>query len=260
MARKKTARKQIAKSPAKKVATKVAKKSARKPVGKKASPKTARGRSPAKATRAPRGRAAASRRAATAAGDGGGVFKRLLDRIKPLFNKPLDPRIKHMVEVFGVEAVAGLMDAYRRKQDAAHRDELVATLNALDGRPALFRHGAWAWHELMTSDTAAAKMFYRDMFGWQASDIEMMPGFHYTTFAHNGTDVGGMMAIGPEHGGMQPGWGVYIAVDDVDSAADKAEALGGEIVVPAHNIPVGRWAMVKDPAGAVICLYRAHSA
>ena len=65
------------------------------------------------------------------------------------------------------------------------------------------------------------------------------------------------MAIGPEHGDMPSGWGVYIAVDDVDAAAEKAERLGGEIIVPAHDIPVGRWAMIKDTAGAVLCLYRA---
>lgn len=213
----------------------------------------------AKATKAPRPRTriAKAKPASKAAQSHEGVFQRAFDRIRPLFKKPLDPRIRHLVEVFGVEVVALLMDAARKKMDAAHRDELAATLNALEGRPAPLSHGSWAWHELMTTDAAGAKRFYRDMFGWEAHDMEMMPGFSYTTFSKNGKDIGGMMTIGHEHGDMRPGWGVYVAVDDVDSAADKAEDLGGEIVVPAHDIPVGRWAMIKDPAGAVICLYRA---
>ena len=202
-------------------------------------------------------RALRAKPAARAALSHEGVLQRVFDRIRPLFRKPLDPRIKHLVEVFGVEAVALLMDAARKKVDAAHRDELTAALNALEGRPAPLSHGSWAWHELMTSDAAGAKRFYRDMFGWEAHDMEMMPGFNYTTFSKNGKDIGGMMTIGHEHGDMRPGWGVYVAVDDVDSAADKAEDLGGEIVVPAHDSPVGRWARIKDPGGAVICLYRA---
>lgn len=205
-----------------------------------------------------------ARRNARKANSGGaaerdGVFRRLFDRTKHIFKQPLDPRIKHLVEVFGTEAVVGLMDAYRKRQDDAHQAELREAMAQAEAVAPPIMHGSWVWHELMTSNTAGAKRFYREMFGWTANDIEMMPGFYYTTFTKNGKDLGGMMAIGPEHGDMTPGWGVYIAVDDVDSAADKAEDLGGQIVVPAHDIPVGRWAMVKDPAGAVICLYKSKS-
>lgn len=181
----------------------------------------------------------------------------MFDRVKPIFKQPLDPRIKHLVEVFGTEAVVGLMEAYRKRQDDAHHDELRDAVTRAEITKAPPMHGSWAWHELMTRDVPGSKRFYREVFGWESNDIEMMPGFNYTTFRKNGQDIGGMMDIRPEHGDMQPGWSVYVAVDDVDSAADMAESLGGEIIVPPHDIPVGRWAMVKDPAGAVICLYRA---
>jgi hypothetical protein len=68
------------------------------------------------------------------------------------------------------------------------------------------------------------------------------------------------MAMTPEQTDLPPGWTLYVAVDDVDAAAEKAESLGGEIVVPAHDIPVGRWAMLKDPGGAMICVYKGRTA
>jgi predicted enzyme related to lactoylglutathione lyase len=201
-------------------------------------------------------RKAVAKKAGGAAAAHEGVFHKMMGRIKPLFRKPLDPRIKHMVEVFGEQAVKGLIAAYRETRDTAEAElrEALARAEALKPSPV---HGAWAWHELMTNDVAGSKRFYGELFGWEAYDLEMMPGFNYTLFKHQGKECGGMMALAPEHGHMPPGWGVYVTVDDVDAAAERAELLGGEVIVPPHDIPVGRWSMIKDPGGAMICLYRA---
>jgi predicted enzyme related to lactoylglutathione lyase len=119
--------------------------------------------------------------------------------------------------------------------------------------------GAFVWHELMTTDVARSKSFYGDLFGWKTSEMEMMPGFNYTVINHAKQPHGGMMAITPEHGDMRPHWDVYISVRDVDVTAAKCEQLGGEIVVPPHDIPVGRWAMLKDPTGAQMCIYKSKN-
>ncbi len=187
------------------------------------------------------------------------ILRRIVDRLRPLFRSPMDGRIKQLVDAVGLDLAVMMMHLARKREDATHRDELIETLNALAGRPAPLPHGSWIWHELMTTDVDGSKRFYQELLGWQPQVMEMMPGFNYTTFANNGVDLAGMMAISPEHGEMSSGWGVYVKVDDVDAAAEKAEMLGGEIVVPAHDIPVGRWAMVKDPAGAVICVYKSKA-
>lgn len=116
--------------------------------------------------------------------------------------------------------------------------------------------GAFVWHELMTTDPARCKLFYSDLFGWKTEEMEMMPGFTYTVFNHAKEGHAGMMAITPEHGDVKPHWDVYVNVKDVDAIAARCEELGGEIVVPPHDIPVGRWAMLKDPTGAQICIYK----
>ena len=42
-------------------------------------------------------------------------------------------------------------------------------------------------------------------------------------------------------------------VDDVDDCAKQTEALGGEVLVPPHDVPdVGRVCAVSDPTGAVV--------
>ncbi|MBM4408280.1 MAG: hypothetical protein FJ038_06725 [Chloroflexi bacterium] len=45
-------------------------------------------------------------------------------------------------------------------------------------------------------------------------------------------------------------WAVYFTVDDVDRAADRAQDLGGSVMVPAQDMPGGRFAIVSDPQGA----------
>lgn len=116
--------------------------------------------------------------------------------------------------------------------------------------------GSFVWHELMTPDVARSKDFYSRLFGWKMRDDEMMPGFTYTMMSNKGEGVGGMMAITPEQGDVKPHWMVYIAVKDVDAIAQQTEMMGGEIAVPPHDIPVGRWALLKDPTGAAFAVYK----
>lgn len=139
----------------------------------------------------------------------------------------------------------------KRPAKAAAKSEVVAKPRPLPG--------AFVWHELMTTDPARSKSFYSDLFGWKTEEMEMMPGFTYTVFNHAKEGHAGMMAITPEHGDVKSHWDVYVNVRDVDATAARCEELGGEIVVPPHDIPVGRWAMLKDPTGAQICVYKSKN-
>lgn len=80
-----------------------------------------------------------------------------------------------------------------------------------------------------------------------------MPGMEYTVVSTGGEESGGMMAIPPQAQGTPPFWGVYVSVDDVDATVKQAQTLGGAVVVPPMDIPqVGRFAVIKDPQGAVL--------
>jgi predicted enzyme related to lactoylglutathione lyase len=113
-----------------------------------------------------------------------------------------------------------------------------------------------AWTELYTSDVAAAKRFYGDVFGWRAEDNDMGGGMVYTviTPASGGDNSGqgGIMGISPEMAaqGLTPRWGIYFEVADADATAAKAAELGGKVLMGPDSIPqVGRIALLMDAHG-----------
>lgn len=117
-------------------------------------------------------------------------------------------------------------------------------------------HGRFIWYELMTPDTAGAKSFYGKVVGWTSQDMPMEEGT-YSVLQADGAGVGGMMMLSEEHksAGVPPNWTGYVAVDDVDAAADKVKQLGGSVMRPPQDIPnIGRFAIVADPAGAVLAI------
>jgi len=115
-------------------------------------------------------------------------------------------------------------------------------------------NGAFSWVELMTSDLAAAKSFYSQLFGWriEASDNAEMP---YMSASIDGKQIAGIMPI-PERADNAPScWGGYVTVNNVDETLEKAQALGGEVLVPPTDIPnVGRIGVIQDPQGAFISM------
>jgi predicted enzyme related to lactoylglutathione lyase len=52
-------------------------------------------------------------------------------------------------------------------------------------------------------------------------------------------------------------WLPYFWVDDVDASAQKANDGGAATLVPAMDIPnVGRFAVLRDPQGAVFAMFK----
>jgi predicted enzyme related to lactoylglutathione lyase len=116
----------------------------------------------------------------------------------------------------------------------------------------LLKHGMFSWFELMTSDVAGAKKFYKSLFGWKTADMKM-PGMKYSTVAVGGVEVAGIMTMPPKAKKMPPQWGAYVTVDDVDATARKAVKLGGKVIVSAQDVPgVGRFCVIQDPQGAML--------
>jgi predicted enzyme related to lactoylglutathione lyase len=112
----------------------------------------------------------------------------------------------------------------------------------------------------MTRDTAAAKKFYSDLFGWTWMEMDM--GEHGTYHMHTppGAErpVGGMMEMaGPQFEGIPPHWMNYIAVDDINASTAKAKDLGATVLVEPTPIPnVGFFSVIQDPTGATISMFQ----
>ncbi len=83
------------------------------------------------------------------------------------------------------------------------------------------------------------------MFGYRFEPVEGADG--YTTFALGGDPLGGLGGLyDPE----APGWATCFSVADTDEAVRLAEAGGGGLRQPPQDTPWGRFALLRDPAGA----------
>ena len=118
----------------------------------------------------------------------------------------------------------------------------VAASSTILGRP--------LWYELMTTDTAAAETFYKNVIGWASAPFDGAPQ-PYTQFKRSGgAEVAGVLKT-PDGMNMPPFWAMYIAAPNLDEAVAKVKRLGGSELSPVVTVPgVGRMQMVKDPQGA----------
>lgn len=119
--------------------------------------------------------------------------------------------------------------------------------------------GRFLWYELMTTDVAGAKEFYRKAVGWDSAPWEgasAVPSYHLWT--NGGTPLGGLMDL-PEQaraGGAPPSWTAYISTPDVDGTIARGKTLNGSVLVEPVDLPdVGRFAILSDPQGAMFAVY-----
>ena len=119
--------------------------------------------------------------------------------------------------------------------------------------------GTFAWVALATTDVAAAKAFYGDLFGWEGEDMRSCDEGPYTMLRKDGRDVAGLYELGAQmrEQGVPPHWTSYVTVADVDASAARAEELGGTVVAgPFDVLQAGRTAGVRDPQGAAFALWQ----
>jgi predicted enzyme related to lactoylglutathione lyase len=117
--------------------------------------------------------------------------------------------------------------------------------------------GDASWHELMTTDADAAMQFYQEVFGWQPSDVmDMGEMGKYQMFNRPHGMIGGMMNKLPEMAHVPPNWQIYFLVPDVDAAAERITANGGQILNGPMEVPGGdRVVNAMDPQGAAFNLH-----
>lgn len=110
--------------------------------------------------------------------------------------------------------------------------------------------GSFCWNELWSRDPAEATGFYPTVFGWTPA-----PQDGYTEWQLGGRSIAGMLPMPPQVPSQVPAhWLVYFAVTDTDAVVGHTVELGGQVLVPPTDIPVGRLAVLSDPQGAVFAV------
>jgi len=121
-------------------------------------------------------------------------------------------------------------------------------------------NGRFVWHEFLAKDETKAKDFYTSVAGWTTQPFP--GGNDYTMWVGSQGPLGGVMRL-PEEAekmGTPPNWMGHVQVEDVDAAASKVKTLGGRVLKEPTDIPtVGRFAVIADPQGAVISMFKPGS-
>lgn len=181
----------------------------------------------------------------------------------------------HWIGYVGVDDVDNMVDRIKQLGGAVHvpptdvpgisrfsvvADPQMATLGLVKGLitgqaqsaelSALWRVG---WHELLAADWEKAFAFYGELFGWQNAGAHASAIGTYQQFSADGETLGGMLT--KPLALPFPFWLYYFNVDDVETAAERVEVGGGQILYGPTAVPGGAWIVhCSDPLGAIFAL------
>jgi predicted enzyme related to lactoylglutathione lyase len=110
-----------------------------------------------------------------------------------------------------------------------------------------------SWNELSTTDPAAARTFYGELFGWGSDEFMDMGEYgEYRFLERGGTRIGALCAVAP---GSSGGWRYYIRVPSIAASVEAVKANGGTVSMGPHQVPTGDHIVIgNDPQGAEFAL------
>lgn len=161
------------------------------------------------------------------------------------------------VKELGGTVVHGPMDVFEAGRMLGIQDPTGANVNLWEpkdniGASLVNTPGTFTWNELATRDVKGAMDFYEKLVGWSYQKMEHT---EYYVIHNNGRANGGIIPMDERWGDMPPVWMVYLSVTDIDASLEKVKELGGKVdteIMEAKG--TGRFAIIIDPAGAVVTL------
>ncbi|WP_145962163.1 VOC family protein [Renibacterium salmoninarum] len=106
------------------------------------------------------------------------------------------------------------------------------------------------WVDVMSSDPAAAKDFYGELFGWECTQLEYDGFGDYSIFSKDGAPVGG---LGMNSSIFSDSWTTYLSVDDLKAAQASVSRHGGTVLMPTMDHgEFGKTAVAMGPGEAVL--------
>jgi predicted enzyme related to lactoylglutathione lyase len=115
--------------------------------------------------------------------------------------------------------------------------------------------GAIAWHDLTVDDAEGLRDFYASVVGWTPSPVQMGDYADYGMAASDGSAVAGVCHARGVNEGIPPQWLLYIVVENLDASLAECDLLGGSLLHGPRDMHGSKFAVIRDPAGAVAGLY-----
>jgi hypothetical protein len=117
--------------------------------------------------------------------------------------------------------------------------------------------GTIAWSDLTVPDARKVRDFYAAVAGWKVEALSMGTYSDYLMREPgSGQAVAGVCHDRGVNADLPAQWLVYITVANLDAALRACVRRGGEVVAgPKGMSGASRYAVIRDPAGAVAALF-----
>ncbi len=109
--------------------------------------------------------------------------------------------------------------------------------------------GSFHWNELWTQEPEASLAFYEKVLEYHHDEMPMPNGTYY--ILKSGNEMRGGMLRAPS-ADIPTMWLQYVAVQDCDETLKRARSKGAAVVADPVDAPPGRFAVLRDPLGAII--------
>jgi predicted enzyme related to lactoylglutathione lyase len=119
----------------------------------------------------------------------------------------------------------------------------------------LHTHGRFVWYDLVSYDRPASVAFFTKLIGWKTRGEDPATA-DYVHLLNGETDLAGAPKREKDPH-TPPHWLAYVTVEDVAASVERVKKLGGQVFVgPMHIEKVGTFAVIADPTGGVLSLFR----
>lgn len=116
--------------------------------------------------------------------------------------------------------------------------------------------GSIGWCDLTVPKADEVRDFYRNVVGWTVADVDMGGYADYSMGQPaDGTPTSGVCWARGQNADLPPVWLVYFVVASLDQSLAHVRKSGGHVLREPPAPGGARFAVVRDPAGAVCALY-----
>lgn len=116
--------------------------------------------------------------------------------------------------------------------------------------------GTIAWHDLTVENADEVREFYRRVVGWRPEPVELDGYQDFNMRLPRGRDaVAGVCHARGSNADLPAQWLMYVIVPSLDASLEACREEGGEVVAGPRGLGGSRYAVIRDPAGAVCALY-----
>ncbi len=117
--------------------------------------------------------------------------------------------------------------------------------------------GLVAWRDLTVADAPSIQAFYSAVVGWKSDAVDMGGYADFNMcMPDSGEPAAGICHARGPNTDIPAQWMLYVIVEDLAASLAACRAGHGEVVKEPAGLMGGSFAIIRDPAGAVLALYQ----